>query len=385
MPSHRFLRLLALALALSAAAPATASQSLNVDVALPAGARAAHVTIAGDTIARGRRAQLAAAISEHGECPARPPRMAKFASAAIRNREYRRTLRLFASGHARRALAEGDGRACAWQTSSRSRPLRVLAAGEASLHGRGGLVVWRPWVIAAALALLIARWALCRRRARRRPVRAPPWPSSPASLSTPAGDSVEELAVRSARGHNAERVVSERLRALVDEGWELFEGFFPDGARGDVDHYLRGPAAAWAIETKSYARIRQSDLLQAARAADAVAALEQRHVHAVLCLAAGPRTHLEGRRQAAGRDVFVVSVETIASKLRAWDAGCATRSSAPVETEIPGAAAAAPAPPVERPAAAALEPSARPAGPLAFAVEATLDFESLQLGDYRLN
>lgn len=386
MPSRRRILSLAATLALLSAAPAAASPTLDVDVQLPAGDGPARVSVAGDAGDRAR-AHLAAAINRGQRCASRPTHKAMLVSSMVRDGRFRRTMRLPAGDRARAALRAGHASVCAWQLAAKHRSSEVLATGAAQLQSgpsrRGwvllliigavallarGVLKLLPTVLALVVAHRLYGWLRRGRTGR------PSTPQTPTGGGTAAGN-VADLAARSARGQNAERAVHERLRALVGEGWTLYEGFFPDGARGDVDHYLCGPGARWVIETKSYTRIRQADLEQAARAADAVAALEQRPVHAVLCLAAGLPTHLEGRRQALGRDVFVVTVETIAGKLRDWDAGCAPRPTNSVEHEAT-VTTTTPAEPGSAPPAA---------GPVPFAVETTLDFESLQMGDYRLN
>lgn len=53
-------------------------------------------------------------------------------------------------------------------------------------------------------------------------------------------------------GLKGEEEVASRLRSVLDDEWVLFSGVVVDGAWGDIDHVLVGPAGVFAIEVKNW-------------------------------------------------------------------------------------------------------------------------------------
>ena len=53
-------------------------------------------------------------------------------------------------------------------------------------------------------------------------------------------------------GLEGEEEVASRLRSVLGDEWVLFSGVVVDGAWGDIDHVLVGPAGVFAIEVKNW-------------------------------------------------------------------------------------------------------------------------------------
>ncbi len=101
-------------------------------------------------------------------------------------------------------------------------------------------------------------------------------------------------------GGRSERQVARVLEPLREQGWEIAHNI-PREGRGNLDHFVSGPACAFAIETKS-GKYRAADRGQAI--SNAVWAKEKfgkRFVTAVLCVGtdppAEPRLELHGRSE----------------------------------------------------------------------------------------
>lgn len=88
-------------------------------------------------------------------------------------------------------------------------------------------------------------------------------------------------------GGDAETRVAGELEPLRDKGWSIIHNVLREG-RGNVDHVVLGPGAAFAVETKS-GRYRATDRGQAVSNAIWVKEkFSQRFVTAVLCVGTEP-------------------------------------------------------------------------------------------------
>jgi hypothetical protein len=117
-------------------------------------------------------------------------------------------------------------------------------------------------------------------------------------------------------GETAEARVRSLLEPLRDQGWRVVDDVVRDDGRGNVDHAVKGPRGAYAIETKSY-RYRGADLSQAASNAVWLKhKWQERWVNAVLCVD-DPGQPIVEKRVGNNSPVWVVDQRQLVDWLRA--------------------------------------------------------------------
>jgi hypothetical protein len=113
-------------------------------------------------------------------------------------------------------------------------------------------------------------------------------------------------------GSEAEERVGAELDLLREEGWLVIHNLKPDG-RGNIDHYVKSPRTAFAIETKS-GKYRATDRGQAiGNAVWAKQEFRERWVTPVLCVGHDPPS--DPREEPHGNSsVWVMGID----QLRPW-------------------------------------------------------------------